>query len=251
MILVGLDDTDMPGTAGTNQLARRIFTRLPPGWRGLRIVRHQLLQDPRVPYTSRNGSASLWLRPPHAAHEPPPLDALIAVLRTHTSAFAPPGSDPALCVAAIAVAPEVRAFGRRCQAQLVSPREAGALAREHGLHLESLAGSDAGLVGALAAVGLAATGDDGRVVHLDGWPWPDDVSGLYAPAELRARGIEEVRDSRTERPIRRGRVRVMRRLRPALRGGRVVLYVERESGTRDDPGAESGPGVVWLALKRP
>lgn len=275
MILVGLDDTDMPGTPGTNQLARRLIARLPPGWRGLRIVRHQLLDDARIPYTSRNGSASLWLEPPAQAGAAGPRVAasrreaargpasLLPFLRAEILEFAPPGSDPALCVAGLddggrnagaqdagapRVAPAVIAFGRRCQREIVEPAAALRLARAHGLHLESLGGSGGGVIGALAAVALAATGDDGRVVHLEGWPWPDEYDGVRTMAEIRARGIEAIREPGTERPIRAGRIRVDRRLRPALRGGRVVLYVE--PGGAASAGRNEGD-VVWRALKLP
>ncbi len=63
MIFVGIDDTDTLGTPGTNQLARALVRRLAASYRPVRIVRHQLLFDPRVPYTSKNGSASLVLEP--------------------------------------------------------------------------------------------------------------------------------------------------------------------------------------------
>ena len=54
MIYVGIDDTDMPGTPGTNQLARRLVAALPAGF-ALRVaLRHQLFFDSRVPYTSKN-----------------------------------------------------------------------------------------------------------------------------------------------------------------------------------------------------
>ena len=59
MITIGLDDTDIKDTRGTNAIARELLNRLDLQGRGSRIVRHQLLDDPRVPYTSRNGSASI------------------------------------------------------------------------------------------------------------------------------------------------------------------------------------------------
>ena len=59
MIIVGIDDTDIEGTPGTNQLARLIVSRLGSIARGSVITRHQLFFDPRVPYTTGNGSASI------------------------------------------------------------------------------------------------------------------------------------------------------------------------------------------------
>ena len=55
MIFVGIDDTDTLDTPGTNQLARALACRLSERCDLVRITRHQLLFDPRVPYTSKNG----------------------------------------------------------------------------------------------------------------------------------------------------------------------------------------------------
>ena len=60
VIYIGIDDTDMPETPGTNQLCLEIIARLAADYHAEAIVRHQLLDDPRIPYTSRNGSASIW-----------------------------------------------------------------------------------------------------------------------------------------------------------------------------------------------
>ena len=63
VIYVGIDDTDVVGSPGTNQLARLLVAAVAGDCRCRRIVRHQLLDDPRVPYTSKNGSASITLEP--------------------------------------------------------------------------------------------------------------------------------------------------------------------------------------------
>ena len=68
VIYVGIDDTDIVGSPGTNQLARMIVRRLGPVARGAIVCRHQLFFDPRVPYTSGNGSASIQL--PHGERPP-------------------------------------------------------------------------------------------------------------------------------------------------------------------------------------
>lgn len=224
MIIIGLDDTDIIGSPGTNQLARALANGLADfGLEADVVLRHQLLEDARVPFTSQNGSASIVTGP-----APPKLDAeaLWAWLAAEVQAFSPVGSDPALALALGPPGPAVEDFGRRCQAELTCPRDALALAAADGLRLERLAGRDHGLVGALAAVGLAAGGDDGRVVHRAGWPWPDPFKGIKTIAEVRARGVDEVRLIGDERPIEEGSVEIRKHLRPARRGAAVILYVE-------------------------
>ena len=61
MIIVGIDDTDIIDSPGTNQLARLILKKIGSSACDSIIIRHQLFFDPRVPYTSKNGSASISL----------------------------------------------------------------------------------------------------------------------------------------------------------------------------------------------
>ena len=65
MIFVGIDDTDTKDSPGTNQLARAAVSEFGGAFFCERIVRHQLLFDPRVPYTSKNSCCSLLVRPLH------------------------------------------------------------------------------------------------------------------------------------------------------------------------------------------
>lgn len=238
MILAGVDDTDTQDSPGTNQLARRLADALPPGFECTLVLRHQLLFDRRVPYTSKNGCASLRIRSEPGRR----LDELLPVLRAEMRAWYVPGSDPGLCLAE-RVPDEITAFARRCQREVVRQAEARALAGRHGLHLEGFGGTEDGVIGALAAIGLLATGDDGRVVHLAGWRWPDDFAGPQPVAAVRARGVDEIRAGAGGPPIEQGTVDIGKHLRPSFRGGRVVLFVE--------PGPGPGGAAGWCARKLP
>ena len=61
MIYIGIDDTDNLNSRGTGRLARNIAAALSSDFTVLGVVRHQLLQDPRVPFTSHNSSATILL----------------------------------------------------------------------------------------------------------------------------------------------------------------------------------------------
>ena len=239
MIHIGIDDTDTLDTPGTNQLARRIAATLPPGFTCRVALRHQLLFDPRVPYTSKNGCASLLVIAEHGHRAAE----LLPALRREMRAWYKPGSDPGLCVAE-RVDRDVIGFGQLCQLDLVQQEEARTLAGAHGIHLEGFGGTEDGVIGALAAVGLLASGNDGRVVHLTGWTWPDEFSGWQSVARILDRGVVEVRERASNALVTSGTVDVGKHLRPSYRGGRVVLFVEPAEGA--DPRAEA-PG--WRALK--
>ena len=227
MILsVGLDDTDTLVSPGTNQLAKSIVSDLADRFECVLILRHQLLDDPRVPYTSKNGSASIQLKPIapelESASEEMLCDLLFEAFRVGLKQRFVLGSDPGLCVAAN-VPRAITEFGLRCQREFIPQSVPRQLAREHGIRLEGLGGTQDGVIGALAAVGLAAGRNDGRVVQLG--TWPDDLSGPHPVDVLTARDVS-VRDMESGEPIRRGTVDVGKHLRPNYRNGRVVLYAK-------------------------
>ena len=234
MIYVGVDDTDMPGTPGTNKFARALATSLADRYRCEIIVRHQLLEDPRVPCTSKNSAAALLLMPHNGASVEPLKDAL----RDFVGQWFIDGSDPGFCVTET-VPDAVSAFGERCQRELVSRRQARDLAAEHGIHLEGCGGTNDGVIGALAAVGLAAKGDDGRVVQIGAWP--DDLSGRQEIPTLHARDVK-VRCLDSGRTVTAGTVDVGKHLRPSYRRKKIVLF------TKPQP-SDDGESDSWLAVR--
>lgn len=239
MIYIGIDDTDTLDSPGTNQLARRLAAALPSGFVCQMALRHQLLFDPRIPYTSKNGSASLLVVADHGRRAAE----LIPTLQREMRSWYIPGSDPGLCVAEH-MHREVIGFGQLCKSMPVEQEEARTLAAAHGIYLEGFGGTEGGVIGALAAVGLAASGEDGRVVHIAGWSWPDPFSGWRSVADIAERGIAEVREATSNAPVSAGLVDVGKHLRPSYRARKVVLFVERVEGdgSRDELPA-------WRALK--
>lgn len=226
MIYVGIDDTDTIDTRGTNQLARALARIVRAELRCRRITRHQLLDDPRVPYTSKNGSASLVFEPLGPVDLAQLAGTCADVMRGEYIV----GSDPGLCVTGD-VPEAVRRFGRRCQSAVVTQAEARTIAAAAGLFLLGIGGTQDGVIGALAAVGLAADDNDGRVIQ---WgDWSDDLSGQQAIASLGERGVT-VRDLDTCQVVERGTVDIGKKLRPNWRQGGCVLYVRRCSGWDGD-----------------
>ena len=216
MIFIGLDDTDNLQSRGTGHLAREIAAALAADYPVLGVTRHQLLRDPRVPCTQKNSASAIALDL-NGDLEPGILMERVSTLMV---ADFQPGSDPGLCIAQTAPA-AVREFGRRAQRELVSQDEARALAGCHGLLLKGLGGDEDGVIGALAAVGLAATGEDGRYVLVGR---SRELSGLQPVSTLLAAGIVAVRTPHGQ-PVTQGLVQTDK-LRPARRGGRPIAVVE-------------------------
>jgi len=231
MIYIGIDDTDVIDSPGTNQLARAIVTRLGPLAQGAIICRHQLFFDPRVPYTSQNGAASIQLPRGDETSRSELVDMVREVMR----AWYVEGSDPGLAVAGNA-SEEMAAFAARAKSDLVTQAEARAVADRSGCHLEGLGGTNQGIIGALAAIALVASGNDGRVVHVDEWPWPDAFSGLQSVAAIRGRGVAEIRTV-SGQAFTGEAVDVGKHLRPNWREGRMVLFVEPPDGSGTRPRA--------------
>lgn len=221
LIWIGLDDTDNLQSRGTGRLARQIAGDLVQayavcGGRLVGVTRHQLLVDPRVPYTSHNSSATIVLEIPGTAD----LALIFDQVRAWMLADFQPGSDPGLCVTD-RVPAEVTAFGCLAQREVVTQAQARTLARQHALLLEGLGGTQDGVIGALSAVGLAASGDDGRYLLLGRLR---EMSGLQPVETVLQAGVSAV-CTLEGRMVHEGLVQADK-LRPARRGGRPVLFVE-------------------------
>ena len=140
------------------------------------------------------------------------------------------GSDPGLCGAA-AVPAEVVEFGRRVQKELVTREQARSLAGALDIPLLGLGGDESGIIGALAAVGLAASQEDGRYVLVGR---SRELSGLQPVSAVLAAGISAVRTPDGHAVL--DGVLQTDKLRPARRGGEAVAIVE-------------WAGDHWLPLK--
>lgn len=221
MIYIGLDDTDNKTSRGTGRLARAVAGTLMPRYSLRGVTRHQFLVDPRIPYTSHNSSATLLLLDNGNVDLVALADAVQAVMLADFQ----PGSDPGLCVART-VTPEMIAFGKRAKVEVVKQQQAREIAAHSGCILRGLGGTEDGVIGAIAGVGLAATGDDGRFILIGRSRELDGAQTVQAILDC---GIAEVRTTEGQ-VLTEGLVETSGKLRPALRGGKPVLVVTREQG---------------------
>jgi tRNA(Ile2) C34 agmatinyltransferase TiaS len=233
-VLLGVDDTDVLGhKPGTGRLARDLGAHLQQAGLAtlLGVVRHQLLVDPRIPYTSHNSPACLILEMESRANGT--ARRLFDEAAEYVRSRCAQGSDPGLCFAARDdVAMIVVEFGWRAGNEVLNKQEAWALAQCENLRLEELGGTGDGVIGALAAVGLTAEGNAGRYLELGGGL--RDLPERLPASVLRQRGIALLSVARNSEPVAAdAEIFTEDRVRPRLIGGRPVLLLERtEHGWR-------------------
>jgi tRNA(Ile2) C34 agmatinyltransferase TiaS len=227
MIYIGIDDTDDLTSRGTGNLARLIASELMEDHHLLGVTRHQLLIHPNIAYTAKNSCAAICLQ---GGEWTSLTDLFNRVKRRISEAFVF-GSDPGVCMASSQTAYKLVEFGRRAQREVVDKDEALHLAGKAGAQLESLGGDGSGVIGALAAAGLAASGEDGRYIMVGR---SREISGYHLVKDILDTGISTVCTT-DGKPVLEGFV-LADKLRPARRGSQPVLFVERE----DDH---------WLPLK--
>jgi len=227
--LIGIDDTDSATSEGTGTHACRLgrlieerrFGRL------ISVTRHQLLRHPDIYYTSANTSDCLLIDTEKEARRDMELTCR-EFLRRNSA----PASDPGFALAAWPdISPEVVAWGKQAKHLQLFRSTAIALARSANISIAGFHGSGIGVIGALAAVGLYFSGDDGRFIWLPGL---DRLKGtLTLPALLNICYIDRVENLRGRRPLERDLVYLGDAPTPVLRDGKSVLLLDAAS--REDP----------------
>ncbi len=219
-IFIGMDDTDTAESdRGTGKLARWIENELPRPCRLWGVIRHQLLVDEAIPFTTHNSSACAVVE--NSSVEL--LDDLTSIAVDHVSRHFIAGSDPGLCVvpeghrSLSALIP----FGLLCTTRVVTQTEA--LRAASGAHLSGHGGTNDGIIGAAAAVGLTAYGWGGRFIEFGRLrDFPEEVR----VADLQKAGLAVVSiDRDAQIPLPDDVILTKGWVRPRLWGGAPVLPV--------------------------
>lgn len=226
-VYVGFDDTDvLDGPFGTGKLARRFESTLPDGCTLWGVVRQQLLVDDRIPYTSHNSSACAVIDLADTSLVPD----LIARATGHIERESSTGSDPGLCIAGEhdPVMPRLIEIGRLCTMKVMTQQEVVQAA--NGVHLSGHGGTNGGIIGAAAAVGLTVSGWSGRFIEYGRLrEFPEQVT----VSELERFGIRVVSvDRDTRLPGDDDIVATEGWLRPRLWGFKPVVPVKPAGDSR-------------------
>ncbi|HKL29593.1 MAG TPA: hypothetical protein VJ898_10040 [Natrialbaceae archaeon] len=240
-VLVGIDDTDtIDSELGTGRISRRLGPHLADGDPDLSFrgsVRQGFLVDPRVPYTTHNSAACLVCGWPTEAD----LDPIIERAGRFLEDISADGSDPGLAIGRVASVPgAVSEFGRRAQQEVVEEREAYERAEAAGIFLDEYGGTGEGVIGALGAVGLTATGETGRFI---GYSRIREFEGVEPVVAIREDSIRVVTPDGT--PVREGSIDTGDWIRPDLRDGGPTLEVERVDANPGSTIDAGGVDFLW------
>ena len=134
--LIGVDDTDNLQSRGTGYRTRCMGSEVQRFAHLECIVRHQLLVDPQIPYTSHNSSVRMVADMDEARFEE-----LVDFCRSYLCSESAPGSDAGLCIAPLdQVADEIQEFGLAARSRVIQRQEAVTLGQKAQVLLEGLTG---------------------------------------------------------------------------------------------------------------
>lgn len=222
LFLIGIDDTDNEASENTARLAERLGFRLEENrlCRLISITRHQLLKDSAISYTSSNECFCLLVDADHASQRDLELTCRGFLLRECA-----PGSNAGLALSSwTGVSPAVIAWGEQAKTNVLTRYEALMLAREYHLAIAGFTGNGAGVIGALAALGLYYGGNDGRFMWLPGL---QNLRGVLSYLNLLDKcNISQVENMRGRRPMPNDRIDLREGAFPILRAGKSLLLVE-------------------------
>jgi hypothetical protein len=224
-ILVSIDDTDSLNSRGTGRLAREIADTLAADYPVYGVTRHQLFVHHDIPYTSHNSCAVIHVQTSGATAE----DNIFSTVQQVMLDDFVEGSDPGVAVApAHQVAPPLIAFGKDAKCTILTQEKARILAKNLNIRLKGLGGTQDGVIGAMAGLGLAANLNDGRFLQRGKIR---DMIGPCTVQQLLAAGIDEVctLDGRT---LTTGMVIIedQKSPKPCPVNGRTILFVDDRDG---------------------
>jgi hypothetical protein len=192
------------------------------------VTRHQLFVHDAIPFTSHNSCAVIHI------DGIGDMDAIFERAKKLMLDDFVEGSDPGLAVASSdQINFSVIAFGQDAKRIIVDQKRARAVAANAGIRLEGLGGTEGGVIGAVAGLGLAHIRNDGRFL-LKGKN--RELSGVQPVSALLCSGIDRVM-TLDGRVVGDGCITLKKSPTPSVVLGKAVLFVEE---------ADDG----YVALKR-
>lgn len=224
-IYLAMDDTDSLNSRGTGKLARATGAVISKQFHVDGISRHQLYVHEDIPFTSHNSCAVIHID----AEQRDDKEWIYETAKECMLSDFVDGSDPGI---AVACADEIRApliaYGRDAQKVVLNQKKARTLAAALGIRLEGLGGTEDGVIGTMAGLGLAKAGNDGRFLMCGSIR---EMTGPQDVATLCAAGVDAVY-TMDGHEVTGGMVQIEegKSAKPCPVDGRKVLFVEQIDG---------------------
>ena len=150
------------------------------------VTRHQLFVHPDIPYTSHNSNAVIHVQ----ADGDEAKSHLYEVAEQVMLGDFLEGSDPGLAVASTSdITSSLVVYGQDAKCTVLTQERARTLAKNLHIRLKGLGGTEDGVIGAMAGLGLACSGNDGRYLQKGDIR---EIIGSCAVETLLKHGIDEV-----------------------------------------------------------
>jgi len=218
---IGIDDTDNPTSRGTAHKARLLAEAMAAEQLCtlMSITKHRHFKGIGIPSATENTSACIEIKSSN-------LHPVISFCRNFLSATFEQGSNPAFCILPADIHDtELHHFGLLSKSACIDTAAARALAEKKHLHCESITEAGYGIVGALGACALRASGNDGRFIWLQGLP--KFKTGIYTVIELQIMlDIDRICLENGVHVPERDSVFVPDQLIPLLREDKKTIFVE-------------------------
>lgn len=223
--LIGIDDTDNRNSHGTGYLSRSLAHALISTGKAQvdSITRHQLYVHPAIRYTSQNSSSCIRIQ----ARD---IYSLIPVIEEFLLKNSADGSDAGLCISPEhLVDPSIITWGNEAKITVLKLEEARFIADTSGVYLKGFTGNYEGMIGALAAVGLRAGGNDGRFIWRKRQKELRDIKGgiLNVSELMQDLDLKAVRSLEGEVPAPDERILVNDWVRPILENHQAILIADK------------------------
>ncbi|MEN8224462.1 MAG: hypothetical protein ABFS05_03795 [Bacteroidota bacterium] len=224
-VLIGIDDTDNADSRGTGfhsrQLAHQLESTGHATVKG--ITRHQLYVHPAIRYTSQNSSACIEMQTDN-------LPLVTTLCEDYLIENNAPGSDAGLCILPEkSVNDHIIKWGITAKCEVLHMDDAIAMAREYSVYLKGFSGTHEGIIGALAATGLRAGGNDGRFIWRKGIKELREMKpGIINTQDLlHELQLDAVMTLEGESPSAHDKIYINDWVRPVLKENKSILIAEK------------------------
>lgn len=232
--LIAIDNTDSPDSRGTGFLARQLGELITMNGLGqvLTISRHYLFPYADDPVSSSNSAICMEVMSGN-------MPALQQFCADFLEGEAQPEASPGLCIAAWEkISDHIVDWSREAKKGTVKMEDALHFSKKQEIYLMGWRGGD-GRIGALAALGLRRSGNDGRFIWLERLR---KLGGAYTAEDLMAlTAVDEIIDTKGEKINPDDLIEVGEWVRPVLINHNITIIVQENPEDAPTP---------WIATSK-